>query len=626
MKQSAMFSLRSLARFLLVLSVGVLAAASATVSHAAAEPVRKEVYDSIMEAQALVDAGDFEGALTVLEPLSLRTGLSGYEKANVLNYIGFVHYNMGDIPTTIRVYEDMLAIPQLDNALGKQTTYTLAQLYTTQEHYDIALTKLREWRWMETDPSPESFVLGAQILFNLERYADMVPDLRAAINLSERQGQPTKEDWWKLLQVAQEKLGRYADLADTHEQMIRRWPTEKNFDHALVGFFKAGDARRFVDGAQQLLNSFPDTKAIPAIHVAAARGDLESIQRLVATGSSVEFESSLGLTPLTIAARFGQGSVVDLLLELGARVDGSADPASTPIIHAAAGGHSAVVRQLWQAGADTALYTDSDIKLLPYIARAGDADLIRELVAAQPTLLESSGPHALSEAAMHARVEALDALLELGVSPVETESHSTLGAALMGGDIDILAKLAAPGADLDAPVRDWPSPLHLAVHYGHAGAVRWLLDQDVDVDKTADDGVSALARAIIDRQTNIVAILVEAGANLGDSGVRDYDALMLAAQVRSAEIAAILIKAGAEPQGKLAKLARWKPRDVRRFLKRHSFERIQTTGAETWSAPRTQGPAAQVVLPSGSRSLSLPELIRIVRDSRLTMDTWLAAV
>ena len=85
-----------------------------------------------------------------------------------------------------------------------------------------------------------------------------------------------------------------------------------------------------------------------------ARGDQEAIRRLVASGTSVELESSIGFTPLTIAARFGYGSVVDLLLKFGARVDGPGDPASTPIIHAAEGGHAAVAEQLWRAGANIA--------------------------------------------------------------------------------------------------------------------------------------------------------------------------------------------------------------------------------------------------------------------------------
>ena len=100
-----------------------------------AQAVSKEVYDKILKAQEQVEAKDYQGALRALNNLYNPDKLTEYEQANVLNYIGFVYYNMEDIPNAIRTYERMVAIPSLEPQMAKQTTYTLAQLYTMEENY-----------------------------------------------------------------------------------------------------------------------------------------------------------------------------------------------------------------------------------------------------------------------------------------------------------------------------------------------------------------------------------------------------------------------------------------------------------------------------------------------------------
>ncbi len=67
-----------------------------------AQAVSKEVYDRIQKAQEMVDAKDYKGALKSLNNLYNPDKLTEYEQANVLNYIGFVYYNMEDTQNAIR--------------------------------------------------------------------------------------------------------------------------------------------------------------------------------------------------------------------------------------------------------------------------------------------------------------------------------------------------------------------------------------------------------------------------------------------------------------------------------------------------------------------------------------------
>ena len=76
-----------------------------------AQAVSKAVYDKITKAQEAVDAEDYAGALKLLNNLYDPDKLTEYEQSNVLNYIGYVYYNMDDIINAMRIYERMLAIP-----------------------------------------------------------------------------------------------------------------------------------------------------------------------------------------------------------------------------------------------------------------------------------------------------------------------------------------------------------------------------------------------------------------------------------------------------------------------------------------------------------------------------------
>ena len=76
-----------------------------------AQAVSKEFYDRIQKAQEEIDADNQQEALDILERLKTRKGITEYELQQVLNYIGFVKYNLDDIAGAMAAYEEMIAIP-----------------------------------------------------------------------------------------------------------------------------------------------------------------------------------------------------------------------------------------------------------------------------------------------------------------------------------------------------------------------------------------------------------------------------------------------------------------------------------------------------------------------------------
>ena len=170
---------------------------------------------------------DYQGALRALNNLYNPDKLTEYEQANVLNYIGFIYYNMEDIPNAIRTYEKMIAIPSLEPQMGKQTTYTLAQLYTMEEQYQQALSTLDKWFILEPNPAPDPFILKAQNLYQLSRYKDMIEPIENAMRIARERNKPVKEDWYVLLNFAYFQDENYKMVRDIQKILLETWPKKR---------------------------------------------------------------------------------------------------------------------------------------------------------------------------------------------------------------------------------------------------------------------------------------------------------------------------------------------------------------------------------------------------------------
>ena len=230
-----------------------------------AQAVSKEVYDKITKAQEAVDAQDYQGALKMLNQLNNPDKLTEYEQANVLNYIGFVYYNMDDIPNAIRTYDRMISIPSLEETMAKQVTYTLAQLYTMEEQYAKALTTLDKWFLLETNPAPEPFILKAQNLYQVERYSDMIAPIENAMRVAKARNKPAKEDWYVLLNFAYFQAENYAMVRDIQKILLITWPkkrywfslagafTELGEDENLINAYAAANDQRMLEKESELV-------------------------------------------------------------------------------------------------------------------------------------------------------------------------------------------------------------------------------------------------------------------------------------------------------------------------------------------------------------------------------------
>ncbi|MDH3748898.1 MAG: hypothetical protein OER97_11915, partial [Gammaproteobacteria bacterium] len=301
-----------------------------------AQAVSKEVYDQIQKAQEAVDGKNYQGALKMLNRLYNPEKLTEYEQANVLNYIGFVYYNMDDALNAIKTYERMVLIPTLEPQLLKQTTYTLAQLNMMEERYSKTLDLLNKWFTLEPNPAPEPFILKAQVFYQLQRYGEMVKPIEDAMAIAAKREKPAKEDWYVLLNFAYFQQEDYKKVRDIQKILLETWPkkrywfslagayTELGEDQNLIAAYDAAYTQgmlekesEYVTMAQLFMQREVPFKAGQLLEEHMNKGTIAKTQknyRLLSQAWQLSMEDEKAIPALTEAARLSSDGELDIRL------------------------------------------------------------------------------------------------------------------------------------------------------------------------------------------------------------------------------------------------------------------------------------------------------------------------
>lgn len=248
-----------------------------------------------------------------------------------------------------------------------------------------------------------------------------------------------------------------------------------------------------------------DVDGSTALHWAAYVDDPGIIGVLLKAGAKVNLANQFGITPLMEACDSRDPKIVDLLLNAGADPNARAEAGETPVMRAARAGNAEVMRLL--------------------LAHRGDPN------AKEPSQDQTALMWAISQ--RHSDVAQL--LVESGAD-VRARTKSPRGKAAAMGDGESGNRAYAAAGLLSRPGNgNGVTPLLFAARVGDLESAKVLLQAGADVNETGNDGLSALTLAAVRANVPLALYLLDRGANPNLDGA-GYTALHWASGTWESEL------------------------------------------------------------------------------------------
>lgn len=299
----------------------------------------------------------------------------------------------------------------------------------------------------------------------------------------------------------------------------------------------------------RLTNRFGGTALIPA----AERGHVEIVRDLLTrTDVDVNHVNNLGWTALLEAIILSNGGdqhqqIVQLLVDHGANINIPDKDGITPLEHARARGFTVIEQILLTA----ARARDQGLILA---AEQGDMERVRQLLEQGASVMaqDEQGKTALIVAAYQNNLSIADLLIQSGadVNVQDNTKQSAYLIATSEGYLDLLRLTLQAGANVHSKDSYNGTGLIRAAERGHVEIIKELLKTDIDVNHVNNLGWTALLEAIIlgdggPRHTEVVRLLVQAGADVNLPDSNGISPLAHARQRDYLQIVEILVAAGA---------------------------------------------------------------------------------
>lgn len=298
-----------------------------------------------------------------------------------------------------------------------------------------------------------------------------------------------------------------------------------------------------------------DSEGRTALCLAAAQGSVEVVRALLDRGLDENHKDDLGWTPLHAAACEGHKSVCAVLTEQGsmARVGEMDIEGRTPLILAAQEGHISTVRLLLDRRCPIDHRAYDGHSALSAALLEGQNEVAELLMrrGADTDVRDAEGRPLLYLLVLEGRLEMATLLLDKGGVPLESrdaEGRTALHVACWQGSVEMVSLLLKHSANPNAQDSEGRPPLHSVAWTGHANVGRRLLEANgVKIDLTCNQGATALSIAAQEGNLNIVAMVLDKGANPDHIDKYGRTPVKVAGKHGHANIVRLLESYGAKP-------------------------------------------------------------------------------
>ena len=288
---------------------------------------------------------------------------------------------------------------------------------------------------------------------------------------------------------------------------------------------------------------------------AAKDRDWATVGTLLDRGVDVDTPQGDGATALHWAAHWSDLGTLDRLIEAGSNVDAANDLGATPLWVGCASRNTGVVQRLLAAGANANLALHAGETVLMRCAATGDPAAVQALIehgAAVDATEPENGQTALMWAAAHLQPEVARVLLEHGAA---IDARTIVRRQFRGTG---MRSTTSPAGATYFEAGGF-TPVLFAARHGDIDSARLLLNAGADVDDTGADGNSALALAAMSGHPRLAEFLLARGANPNANGA-GYSALHAAVLRADRSLVRMLLAWGADPNARLTRstpVPRW---------------------------------------------------------------------
>lgn len=206
-----------------------------------------KVGKKLLELQDMAQAKQCAAAIPQAQSMLTWKNVTGYEKVQIYNFMGYCHYTMDNMNGAIRAYEDVMA-QGADVPLGIQQSIlqTLSSLYLSQENYSKALSTIDRLMRIVPDPTAELWVLKGQAHYQAGQYSQVIKPIDRAIQMYKNLGKSPKENWLLMSRHAAFEQGDYRAMSNFIRELIRYYPKDSYIAQLAGAYSQSGDNKKFL--------------------------------------------------------------------------------------------------------------------------------------------------------------------------------------------------------------------------------------------------------------------------------------------------------------------------------------------------------------------------------------------